>query len=919
MLDHIKSLLKHPIFVRLRAIWQTVSHPVRVVWQKVTAPIVTLMAPLTNWWTGITAPVRTRWADFRNRNPRAGWALGWILTLAKWGFSTILLLVFSVWVGLFGRLPNSSELKNIETANATEIYSIDSVLIGKYYIENRTAIKLENISPYVITALLAIEDKRFFEHSGIDFTSWLRVFKGVAGGDQNLGGGSTLSQQLAKNLYPRKDYTLIPGKFDLLINKIKENIISIRLENIYNKEELLGLYLNTVPFGGDRFGINVASKYFFNKKAKDLNPDQAATLVGMLKATTKLDPTRNPEESQKRRNLVMRQMVRNNDFQFNSAELATVTQMVKTGRLSEEKFNELKEKPVGAKKYGGDGNNDGLGTYFREYLRTDVMPDLLKKLTKEDGTTYNLYRDGLKIYTTLHSKMQQYAEESAQKHMMTLQSQFDKHWKGYKKDRPWGNDTLIEDQVKRSERWAKLMESGLNEKDAMANFSQPTKMTIFSWKGGGMEADTMMSPIDSVRYYFCMLNCGFMALDHNNGYIRAWVGGTNFRHFKYDHILSRRQVGSTFKPIVYAAAVLDSLKPCQYFRNQQVTLVDWTPRNSDDSYGGWYSMIGGLTYSVNVIAAQLIDKVGIQKTIDLAQKMGITSTLPREFGISLGAADIQLYEMIQVYGTIANEGTRPEPVAVLKVTDRNGKVIYDYKAELQKNPKIGPHVQAMTPDQAAIVTRMMESVIDYGTGQKFRRGFGLQGDFAGKTGTTQNQSDGWFINFNPVLVTGAWVGAPSRAVRFRSMSMGQGSAMALPIVAMFWHKVANDRKLSRLLQETFPENPQVQSKCGCPFRISISPDTLNMLLQDSTLRDSLRASGYKNLKQIVRDRYPNSGEEPGGGEAVDPDQYGDEKSAPNDKKEEKKRPLIDRILGRDDKDKDKKDKDKKPNSGGRIN
>lgn len=902
MFDSPKSPSPNSFFMKIKQIWGTVTQPVRVVWKAVLSPLQPILRPVRERWQTLTAPVRARYARFSEANPGLAMAFNWIGNLAKFGFYTLLALIFCVWVGIFGHMPSRGELRTLETANATEIYTVDSVLIGKYYIENRTEIKLENISPYVITALLATEDKRFFEHSGIDLMSWLRAFKGIATSETSLGGGSTLSQQLAKNLYPRKRYK-VPG-LGLLVSKIRENIISIRLEDIYNKEELLALYLNTVPFGGDRFGINVASKYFFNKKAKDLTPDQAATLVGMLKATTALDPYRNPERSQKRRDLVMQRMVQNQNFEFNSEELATVARLIKNGKLTEKEFETLKKKPVNAGKYGGDGNNDGSGTYFREYLRTEVMPDILKNITKEDGSPYNLYRDGLKIYTTLDSRMQKYAEESVQKNMSDLQDKFDKHWKNYKNDKPWGDDKWIDEQVKRSDRWKLGEDAGLSAEEILKQFQEPVKMTVFSWDNGGAEKDTTMSPLDSVRYYFCMLNCGFMAMEHKTGQIKAWVGGTNFRYFKYDHNLSSRQVGSTFKPIVYAAAIQDTIKPCQFFPNELVTVKDWTPHNSDETYGGYYSVIGGLTYSVNVVAAQLIDKVGIQHTIDLAKNMGVTSTLPREFGISLGAAEISLFEMMKVYGTIANKGVRPEPVTVLRIVDRTGKVIYDYGVEAAANPKLAPHVQALSADEAAIVTKMLRSVIDNGTGRRFRYGYGLYGsEFAGKTGTTQNQSDGWFIDFNPTLVTGSWVGAPSPAVRFRSMSLGQGSAMALPIVATFWHKVANDKKHRNLMNEKFEVRPEIDAKCACPLRISVSPDTLYMLLEDPEIRDSLRAHGYQNLQEIVKEKFgENVSDEPQGGGEIDPDKFNDQIQDDQDKKK-KIKDYFPKLFGRDPKEK----------------
>jgi len=815
----------HSLLQSLRTARQWVSEktaPARAAWAQAIAPLRRALAPVTEAWARQTAPLRARWAGFRERWPRAGFALGWAGTLVRWGFYFLMFLIVGVWVGLFGKLPSSDELRNIETANSTEIYTQDSVLIGKFFIENRTAVSLDNVSPYIINALIATEDRRFLEHSGIDFISWLRVAKTLVSRSENRSGGSTLTQQLAKNLFGRKNY-YVPG-LSLLINKIRENFIAIRLERVYSKEQLLNFYLNTVPFGENAYGINVASRQFFNKKAKDLSVEQAATLVGMLKGTSIYNPVRRPERSKERRNWVLRQMVKNN-------------------HLTQAEYDELSQKPVGAKLYNVDSNNDGAATYFREHLRTKVMPRLLEKYPKSDGTPYNLYTDGLKIYTTLHSKMQQFAEDAVQKHMQELQRQFDQHWKNYKQEKPWGDDKWIELQVKASPRWDAYKEAGMSEEAARQAFEQPVKMSVFSWKNGGASRDTVLSPLDSVRYYFLMLNCGFMAMDHRNGYVRAWVGGTNFKHFKVDHTQTARQVGSTFKPIVYAAAVQDSIRPCTYFPNQIKMIVDWEPHNSDEKYGGFYSMPGALTKSVNVVAAQLIEQVGIQKTIDLAQKMGITATLKREYGISLGACEVNLYDMMKVYGSIANAGTRPEPITVLRVLNRDGEVVYDYKTELAANPNLGPHVVALGINEAATMVEMMKNVINYGTGQRLRRYVSYDMDFAGKTGTTQNQSDGWFICFNPQLVTGAWVGAESPAVRFRSMNLGQGSAMALPIVGNFWHSMATKGgKLSKLLTEKFPTpKPEVLAAVGCYPWISIAPDSFNTLINtpDSLLRDSL--------------------------------------------------------------------------------
>lgn len=864
--------------------------PARAAWSQLMAPVRAFLAPATDAWSRWTAPIRIAWAGFKQRHPFVAGTLGWAGWLVKWAIYLLLFLVFGVWVGFFGKLPTTAELKSIETANSTEIYTADSMLIGKFFIENRTAVTLDNVSPFIVNALIATEDRRFLEHSGVDLQSWLRVGYGLLSGE-GLGGGSTLGQQLAKNLYPRKKYK-IPG-LGLIVSKIRENFISIRLEKVYTKQELLSFYLNTVPFGGDVFGINVASRQYFDKKPKDLTVDQAATLVGMLKATTYYNPVRNPENAKKRRNVVLMQMVKNGD-------------------LTQAEYDTLSQKPVGARRYNVDSNNTGTGTYFREHLRTDVMPKLLEKYRKKDGEKYNLYTDGLKIYTTLHSKMQQYAEEAVEKHMQELQKQFDQHWKNYKKEKPWGDDKWVLDWVRRSNRWESYKEAGLNEGQALEEFEKPVKMTIFAWKNGGSEVDTTLSPLDSVRYYFCLLNCGFMAMDHRNGYVRAWVGGTNFKYFKLDHIKTQRQVGSTFKPIVYAAALQSNISPCFYLPNEITKIVDWEPHNADERYGGYYSLSGALTRSVNVVAAQLIEKVGIQSTIDLAAKMGVTAKLRREFGISLGAADISLYDMIKVYGTMANQGVRPEPVTVLKVLSRDGEVVYDYKEELAQNPKLGPFVEALSTNQAATMTKMLQNVVDYGTGARLRYGYGVRGDFAGKTGTTQNQADGWFICYNPQLVTGAWVGAASPAVRFRSMSLGQGASMALPIVAWFWHKVANDKKLGGMLNEKFPTpKPEVLTALSCHPWISIAPDSLDMLLNeqgDSTLREQIVAYYTTPIDERTDKPLPLPGGE-GGGEDVPP---------ANKEEEEKKGGIFKRLFGHkpdksDDSDKDKEKKKQEKN------
>jgi penicillin-binding protein 1A len=739
--------------------------------------------------------------------------------------------------------------------------------------------------------LLAIEDKRFFEHSGIDIRSLFRVFKGIATNKQNLGGGSTLSQQLAKNLFGRKNYK-IPG-ISLLINKIRENITSIKLEHIYNKEELLTLYLNTVPFGGTRYGIQEAARYFYNKRPLQLTPDEAATMIGMLKATTALDPTRNPKNSKERRDLVLSQMLKNKDFRFESKEMSTISKMISSGAIQQEDYEKLIATPITAKPHDDFGNNDGPATYFREYLRTKELPGILKNIQKEDGKNYNIYTDGLKIYTTLDSRMQEHAEYAVHKHMSYIQGEFRKHWKGVKDEKPWGDDKWIDEQVKRSDRYKSLADAGMPSEMIDSVFNTAVPMSIFAWSDKPVVTDTLLSPLDSVRYYFTLLNTGFMAMDHANGYVKAWVGGTDFVHFKYDHILSKRQVGSTFKPILYAAAVADSMKPCTFIHNADITIGDWSPKNADYETGGYYSLTGGLTYSKNIIAARIIEKVGIQKTIDMAAKLGITSKLPREFGISLGAAEISLLEMMKAYATLANYGYKTEAVTVLKIEDRYGNVIYDYETMDKKNP-----LQVVDSTTSLTMTRMMQNVVIYGTANTLRSQYCRHCDFAGKTGTTQNHSDGWFIGYNPKLLTGVWVGGPSPAVRFRSMAYGSGAALALPVAGHFWYKLSTDPKFAALTQEQFVRNEKVIKEMACPLSIGFSPEKYYAVMQDSVLRDSMLRTGFKELKSVIAEMFPE--------DTVAMNVFDDESFDPEE--EGKKDNIFKRIFGKSDKTKEE-DKD----------
>ncbi|MEO1625646.1 MAG: transglycosylase domain-containing protein, partial [Bacteroidota bacterium] len=516
--------------------------------------------------------LQLKWQQFRERAPLLSRLalLGSSLFLLGVGFIISLLLL--VRLGAFGRMPSKADLRDIRNHTASEVYSADGVLLGKYYIENRTNIAYDDLSPDLVNALIATEDARFLKHSGIDLRAWVRVFiRTVLLQDESGGGGSTISQQLAKNLFKRQRYRLL----SIPINKIQEMYIARRLEKVYTKDELINLYLNTVPFGSNIYGVEVAAKQFFQTNAKDIKTEEAAVLIGMLKANTYYNPARNPERSKGRRNVVLRQM---NKYNY----------------LSKATSDSLQQLPLEVN-YTRESNNEGLATYFREHLRQELV-EQLKEYSKPDGSPYNLYTDGLKIHTTLHARLQGYAEEAVQGHMAKLQTEFDKHWKGRK---PWGNESALMREVKKSKRYKSLQEKGLSQEEIMEEFEKKQRITIFSWKG---DQTKEMSPLDSVKYYYSLLNAGFLVMDPANGHIKAWVGGTDHEYFKYDHVKSRRQVGSTFKPIVYASALQNGFKPCDYYYNRLVTYTDyddWQPQNADGKYGGLYSMQGALSKSVN--------------------------------------------------------------------------------------------------------------------------------------------------------------------------------------------------------------------------------------------------------------------------------------------------------------------------------
>lgn len=714
-------------------------------------------------------PLKPYWEKFWPKARRPVTIMGFLFmfgALGIWGF------YLSVRWGAFEHIPSKSELRNIKNYEASEIYSADGVLLGRYYLEDRTNVAYDKISEHVINALISTEDARFYKHGGVDIKSVLRVlFKSLLLRDESSGGGSTISQQLAKNLFPRQPH----GIFTMPIAKIKEMIIAGRLEDLYSKKEILTMYLNTVSFGDNAFGIDRAAYRFFNKTAAELSIEEAAVLVGLLKATTRYNPRRYPERSKDRRNRVLEQIVI-------------------YGNLPEAIGDSLQALPL-TLNYNLGSQSEGLAPYFREHLRLELN-DWVKDQTKSDGSPYNLYTDGLKIYTTLDSRLQAYAEEAVKAHMTDLQKTFEKHWEGR---RPWGKNLKeIEKAVASSERYKKRKKEGWTQEQLNKDFQTKYKMTIFTWEG---EKEVEMSPIDSIIHYLYFLNTGFLAMDPGNGQVKAWVGGINHQYFKYDHTRAKRQAGSTFKPILYATALNNGTEPCSYYPNEQIEYTEydnWMPGNSDDMYGGEYSMVGGLVNSVNTIAVQLIMETGVDDVVKMAKNMGVAeSDIPKVPSIALGTPEVSLFEMVQVYSTLANKGHHVKPVYLASIEDRRGRLIERFETRYPEKK------QVMHVADAALMVEMMKKVVDEGTGKRLRYKYKLTNDIAGKTGTTQSHADGWFIGATPKLVAGAWVGGANNQIRFRSISLGQGANMALPIWGEFFQRVNKNEEFKTLTSARF--------------------------------------------------------------------------------------------------------------------
>ncbi len=693
----------------------------------------------------------------------------------------LILLFLMVYVGIFGRLANTDELQNIQNHLSSEIYSNDKVLLGRYFYQDRTNTRYEDLPEHLVHALVATEDVRFYEHRGIDPRSTLRViFKSILLQQRSSGGGSTIHQQLAKNLFPRKRLWII----SMPVNKFREMILAVRLDKAYTDEDILELYLNTVSFGENTFGIETATQRFFNKQPSELSIEESALLVGMLKGTSAYNPRNFPERALARRNLVLSRMA-SNKF------------------LEQESCDSLSALPIKLD-YRKISHNEGPASYFREHLRQKLL-EWAENNPKPDGSRYNIYTDGLKIYTTINADLQAYAEQAVETHMEHLQRIFDRQWRS--RD-PWGkNNPYILKKLERTEQFERLKRRGMSREEIFETMKVPHQTEVFTWQG---MKEMELSAYDSVVHYESFLHAGMLSMEASTGYVRAWVGGINSSFFKYDHVTSHRQAGSTFKPILYAAALENGHDPCSYIENDSVVYEeydDWTPRNSGTGYGGYYSMKGALSHSVNTVSVKLLEETGIDKVIDFAHQLGIRSDLPEMLSLALGTGDVSLEEMVRAYSVFSNEGRMTTPIILRRIEDKNGDVLFENEPSFSE--------LLLDPDHAMMMTEMMKSVVDTGTASSLRTIYKFENEIAGKTGTTQENTDGWFIGYTPVLITGIWVGGDLPNVRFRYGSYGQGAYAALPIWARYMQKINRDPLYRRSGKLSFEIPRYIKRQLDC--------------------------------------------------------------------------------------------------------
>ncbi len=746
----------------------------------------------------------------------------------------VLFFLLASW-GVFGKMPSFEQLEDPSYNVATEVISADGQTLGKFYMENRTPVKYADLPKSLVEALVATEDERFYDHSGIDARGTLRAIATLG----RSGGASTVTQQLAKNLFHGEGSKNIIMR---MIQKVKEWIIAVKLERQYTKEEIIAMYFNTVDFTHNAVGIRSATKTYFGKEPKDLKLEESAVIVGMLKNPSLYNPTRTSEKAKKR---------------MEDRRNTVLAQMVKNGKLDEATKAKIEQKHI-VLHYHPESHKDGLATYCREYIR-GWMATWAKDHKKEDGSEYDIYRDGLKIYTTLDSKLQQYAEEAVSEHLANLQEEFFIKQKK-NKNAPFVNISeaetkkILDRAMRNSERWRIMESEGKSESEIIKSFSEKTDMTVFTWKG---ERDTVMTPLDSIRYYKHFLQTGVMSMEPQTGYVKAWVGGINYKYFQYDHVAQgARQVGSTFKPIVYATAIEQlHMSPCDTIIDGPFSMpkgkygidADWNPQNSNGQYRGTVTLKQALAYSINTVSAKLIDKTGPQPVVDMAKNLGISSKIPVQPSIALGSADVTVSEMVAAYSTFANQGMYVKPQLITKIEDKNGVVLYEAESETH---------EVMSKDVAYAVLKLLEGVTETGSGARLKWGgaggtgyermtgypYKIINPIAGKTGTTQNQSDGWFVGMVPNLCTGVWVGNEDRAAHFNSLIYGQGATMALPIWGLFMKKVyADDSVVFKVSQRPFERPANLDIKVDCYMKPKV---------KDTIESDSLTAPSTDDLMNL---------------------------------------------------------------------
>lgn len=739
----------------------------------------------------------------------------WILFSAG-VLAVVLIFLLASW-GVFGEMPTFERLENPQTNLATEIISADGETLGKYFLEdNRTDIPFSELPDNLVHALIATEDARYYDHSGIDARGTLRAFVFLG----TRGGASTISQQLARQLFVG---VRSRNLMEAVTQKIKEWVIATRLERNYTKEEIIAMYLNIYDFGNNADGIRSAARIYFGKEPQQLQPEESAVLVGMLKNSSLYNPLRREELTRDRRNTVLAQM----------AKYDYITEAGRDSLMSlEMDIN-----------YHPENHREGPAAYFRMHLRRWLKDWIAKNprpALEGERDTWNLYLDGLKVYTTIDSRMQANAEAAVQQHMKRLQKEF------FVQNTPDRNPTtpfvdLTSDEIrgimdramKNSARWRAMENQGKSEEEIRSSFNQATEMRVFDWESPGTEKDTVMTPLDSIRYYKTYLRTAMMSMEPQTGHVKAWVGGVDYTHFQYDNVKQgARQAGSTFKPFIYAAAI-DQLRrsPCDTLPDSQYcieagkhgNIEPWCPRNSNGKYTGRsYTLKSALANSVNTVTARLIDEVGPKPVVSIVKNLGLTREIPEVPSIALGTPDFNVYEMVGAYGAFANQGVYVKPVIVTRIEDRNGTVLYEYTPETR---------DVLSKDVAYAMVDLMKGVTEYGSGMRLRHNtlanttvykeiitgypYEFTNPIAGKTGTTQNQSDGWFIGMVPNLVTGVWVGGEERATHFRSIVYGQGASMALPIWALYMKQNYNDPDLGVSLEDfEEPEDLSIRVDCS---------------------------------------------------------------------------------------------------------